>query len=520
MKAVFRVDASLKIGSGHVMRCLALANTLKNNHFIVEFICRKLDGNLINRICEEGFKVHELQPGSDNNTDHKLEYSSWLGVSQKQDAEECIKILNNESVDWIVVDSYALDKDWHSSLKPFCSRLMVIDDLANRNYQCDILLDQTFGREKTDYINRTPSNCQSLVSSKYALLRPEFADLRLESLARRKHSKLSHLLINMGGIDIANITERILDHLKISDLKKELNITIIMGENSPHLHSVRNKAAELKQKTKVLVGVKNMAKIMTSADIAVGASGSTTWERCCLGLPSIQLVMSTNQEYLAQILHNNNIIKLVQEVKEVSCLLESSQEWMKDAGNLSAEICDGLGTNRVLNKMTNKIIRLKDFNEIELCNYTNLDQDDVCLALEMRNHEEIRPWMYNQKNISLPEHLSFIDTLGTKTKTRYFLVKQKGLVIGSINFSKIEYGKSAYFGIYVNPFLQLKGLGKVLEAAGCEYAFKELGAAMINLEVLESNKKAIDFYTRCGYEFVNKTIINDQNVIYMKKQKS
>ena len=128
--------------------------------------------------------------------------------------------------------------------------------------------------------------------------------------------------------------------------------------------------------------------------------------------------------------------------------------------------------------------------------------------------------MHNQKYISLTEHLSFIDKLATKTKTRYFLVKQKGLVIGSINFSKIEYGNSVDFGIFVNPLLQLKGLGRVLEAAGCEYAFKELGAEKINLQVLASNKKAIDFYARCGYEFVNKTIISYQNVICMKKQKS
>ena len=520
MKAVFRVDASLKIGSGHVMRCLALANTLKNNHFIVEFICRKHDGNLINRICEEGFKVHELQLGIENNTDRKLEHSSWLGASQKQDAEHCIKALHNESVDWIIVDSYALDEDWHGSLKPYCSRLMVIDDLANRNYQCDILLDQTFGRDKTDYMNRVPSNCQRLVSSKYALLRPEFADLRHESLARRKHHELNHLLINIGGIDVTNITEIILDHLKISDLEKELNITIIMGENAPHIQSVRNKAAELKQQTKVLVGVKNMAQIMASADIAIGASGSTTWERSCLGLPSIQLVISTNQEYLAQILHNNKIIKLIQDVKEISYLLQSAQDWMKGVGTLCAEICAGLGTSRAFNKMTNKIILLKDFDEIELCNYTNLDQNDASLALQMRNHEEIRSWMYNQKHIPLPEHLSFIDKLATQTKTRYFLVKQKGHVIGSINFSKIQYGNSVDFGIYVNPLSQSKGLGKVLEAAGCEYAFKDLGVEKINLEVLESNKKAIDFYTRCGYEFVNKTIINDQKVICMKKQKS
>lgn len=520
MKAVFRVDASLKIGSGHVMRCLALADILKNNCFKVEFICRKHQGNLICRIIEEGYKVHKLDSISKKNTGRKLEYSSWLGVSQKQDADDCIKALNNSLVDWIIVDSYSIDEEWHKALKPYCSKLMVIDDLADRNYLCDILLDQTFGRDKKEYSHLTSKNCNFLMGSEYALLRSEFINSRPKSLKRRKNQDLDHLLINMGGIDATNITEKILDSLKFLNLNRDLKITIIMGANAPHIKSVRQKAAKSDHQINVLVDAKNIAQIMTNADIAIGASGSTTWERCCLGLPSIQLAISKNQENLSKILASKNIIKLIKDVNEVSSMIESAKDWMRDVGTLSAEICDGLGTSRVFNKMTDQIIYLKDYHEIEFCNYTNLVQSDVNLTLEMRNHIEIRSWMYNQKKISISEHHDFIKKLETETKTRYFLIKQKGEVIGSINFSGIVYGDSVDFGIYRNPFSQLKDLGRVLEAAGCQYAFRELGVEKINLEVLESNKKAINFYTRCGFEFVKKTIINDLDVICMKKHKS
>tara|TARA_B100001287_G_scaffold62031_1_gene50126 strand:+ start:29469 stop:31043 length:1575 start_codon:yes stop_codon:yes gene_type:complete len=518
MKAVFRVDASIEIGSGHVMRCLSLANVLKNNSFMVEFICRNHDGNLINRIVEDGFRVHEIELAAENKTDDKLEHSAWLGTSQKQDADDTIKVIKNDFVDWIVVDSYSLDEDWHKSVKPYCKKLMVIDDLADRKYHCDILIDQTFGRENKDYFDRIPSYCQALLGSKYALLRPEFFDLREKSLAKRNHHELQHLLINMGGIDAANITEKILDHLKTCKLDKELKITVVMGENAPHLELVREKAKELKQKTNVLVNVKNMAQIMTSADIAIGASGSASWERCCLGLPTIQIAISKNQEYLSFNLASKNIIKLINDINEISHLLENSKKWMNEVRSLSAEICDGLGTSRVFNKMTDETLLIRGFDEIELCNYTNLDQKNINLALEMRNHKDIRSWMYNQNHISIEEHLSFIEMLQTETKTRYFLVKQSGLVIGAINFLKIQYGNSVDFGIYKNPFLKSKGLGKIIEAAASEYAFTELAVRNINLEVIAANIKAINFYKRCGFETINKSIINNQKIICMSKE--
>ena len=400
MRVVIRVDASLQIGSGHVMRCLTLAQTLKNNRFEVVFICRKLHGHLIEKIAREGFHVHELSAhNKKNNIDSKLDHSHWLEVTQKNDADDCITILNNEEFDWLIVDHYALDHEWQNCLKPHYKRLMVIDDLADRNHQCDILLDQTYGIIENDYLNRIPMNGQLLLGSKYALLRPEFSDFRISSLKRRTNSTLNNLLINMGGIDIENVTEEILDHLKASNLGKELNITIVMGIHSPHLESIKIKASELSQNTKLLVDVQNMAEIMADADIAIGASGSTTWERCCLGLPSIQIAISKNQKHLAQMLADKNVIRLVKEIKEIINLLESAPTWMNNTGSLAAEICDGAGSNRVFNKMTNRGVTLKDFGEIILCNYTNLNRNDISLALEMRNHEKIRAWMYHQNLI-------------------------------------------------------------------------------------------------------------------------
>jgi UDP-2,4-diacetamido-2,4,6-trideoxy-beta-L-altropyranose hydrolase len=516
MRVVIRVDASLQIGSGHVMRCLTLAQTLKNNRFEVVFICRKLHGHLIEKIAREGFHVHELSAhNKKNNIDSKLDHSHWLEVTQKNDADDCITILNNEEFDWLIVDHYALDHEWQNCLKPHYKRLMVIDDLADRNHQCDILLDQTYGRIEKDYLNRIPMNGQLLLGSKYALLRPEFSDFRISSLKRRTNSTLNNLLINMGGIDIENVTEEILDHLKASNLGKELNITIVMGIHSPHLESIKIKASELSQNTKLLVDVQNMAEIMADADIAIGASGSTTWERCCLGLPSIQIAISKNQKHLAQMLADKNVIRLVKEIKEIINLLESAPTWMNNTGSLAAEICDGAGSNRVFNKMTNRGVTLKDFGEIILCNYTNLNRNDISLALEMRNHEKIRAWMYHQNLILKDEHLNFIANL----ETRYFLVKQKDAVIGSINFSKIRYGSSVDFGIYINPFIKTKGLGILLESAASDYAFNELDVEKINLEVFEHNKKAINFYKRCGFNFINSTIIEDQTIICMEKKR-
>ncbi|MBT6049744.1 MAG: UDP-2,4-diacetamido-2,4,6-trideoxy-beta-L-altropyranose hydrolase, partial [Candidatus Scalindua sp.] len=251
MKVVFRVDASLAMGTGHVMRCLTLAQVLKKNGANVEFICRKHKGSLIDKIRSNGFVVYELELYGKADVDTSLAHSHWLGVTQRQDADDCVDILKAEKLDWLIVDHYALDEQWQKKLKPYYEKLIVIDDLADRKHQCDILLDQTFGRQQEDYLTLTPEDCKLLLGSQYALLRPEFTEWRGVSLERRSKPEFKQLLINMGGVDVDNVTEKALDELKICNLPNDLKITVVMGGSAPHLESVKSKAIVLPYKTEV-----------------------------------------------------------------------------------------------------------------------------------------------------------------------------------------------------------------------------------------------------------------------------
>ena len=152
MNIIFRVDSSLIIGLGHLMRCLTLAQALKEKGSDVKFICRKHEGSLIEKVRSSGFIAYELEAFKETQVDTKLVHSNWLGVTQQKDADDCIEILKLDKVDWLIVDHYALDELWQKKLKPYYEKLMVIDDLADRKHQCDILLDQTFGCQQEDYL--------------------------------------------------------------------------------------------------------------------------------------------------------------------------------------------------------------------------------------------------------------------------------------------------------------------------------------------------------------------------------
>lgn len=315
MKVVFRVDASLRIGTGHVMRCLTLADALKSNGTKCYFICRELSGNLISFIRERGYTVYILPHAEsdiagfiDKQEDH-LAHSAWLGTSQQSDANQCHSILSNLQPDWLIVDHYALDIRWETAISDNCRRLMVIDDLADRKHHCDLLLDQTFGRNIEDYQSLVPDGCEILCGSQYALLRPEFAALRPYSLQRRKSfPQLQHLLITMGGVDKDNVTGQVLAALHHCQLPEQCKITVVMGATAPWLTNVSQLATDMPWPTTVKVNVSNMAQLMADSDLAIGAAGATSWERCCLGLPTIMLVLAENQRGIAKALKNSGAV--------------------------------------------------------------------------------------------------------------------------------------------------------------------------------------------------------------------
>ncbi|GAB2579493.1 UDP-2,4-diacetamido-2,4,6-trideoxy-beta-L-altropyranose hydrolase [Nitrincola alkalisediminis] len=302
MKIVFRVDASTQIGTGHVMRCLTLADALSEAGACCYFMYREHEGHLGALIQQRGHHALALplQACKPNKTPaHSLAHAAWLGASQQEDAQECALLLRTLQLDWLVVDHYALDRVWESQLRPYCRQLMVIDDLADRQHDCDLLLDQTYGRDTQDYIDWVPSHCELLCGSMNALLRPEFAHWREYSLSRRKEARLQNILINLGGVDKDNVTGQVLDALHSCSLPSDCTITVVMGATAPWIKEVNKQAQMMPWPTQVKVGVSNMAELMANSDLAIGAAGSTSWERCCLGLPTIMLVLAENQEMIA-----------------------------------------------------------------------------------------------------------------------------------------------------------------------------------------------------------------------------
>lgn len=317
-RAVFRVDASLNMGSGHVMRCLTLADALRAQGGECHFICREHQGNMLEFIRQRGYSVIALpagpehfQPAADS-APPVLAHAAWLGCDWLLDAEQSRPVLEWIQPDWLVVDHYALDARWETALRPYYRKLMVIDDLADRHHDCDVLLDQTFGRNPADYGPWAPSACTLLCGSQYALLRPEFAALRNYSLQRRESPQLEHLLVSMGGVDKDNTTCRVLEALKTSELPANCRITVVMGITSALLADVHQQAEQMPWATTVRVGVSDMAQLMADSDLAVGAAGASSWERCCLGLPAVMVVLAENQRQVAQGLGQVGAVHVIQ----------------------------------------------------------------------------------------------------------------------------------------------------------------------------------------------------------------
>jgi UDP-2,4-diacetamido-2,4,6-trideoxy-beta-L-altropyranose hydrolase len=356
MNVVFRVDASLKIGIGHVMRCLTLAQILSGKGAKIDFICRELEGNLIHEIQIRGFNVLTLKPYKEINIDKKLPNSHLLEVTQKQDAEDCKNILRKTKTDWLIVDHYGIDEDWHKELSYFYNNIMVIDDLADRKHQCNILLDQTFGRSSLDYNNLVPESCHLLIGSQYALLRSEFTKWRHYSLTRRKNPEFVKLLISMGGIDSGNFTEQVLNNIGECNLPHNLEVTILMGKLAPFLERVKNKASKLSCTTIVKVDIDNIAETMANSDFAIGAPGSTTWERCCLGVPSLLIIQAENQKFIAQNMESNKSALIVKKISNIVTVLNDSffkrdVKLITRLVDSSSNIIDGKGAFRVINNL-------------------------------------------------------------------------------------------------------------------------------------------------------------------------
>jgi UDP-2,4-diacetamido-2,4,6-trideoxy-beta-L-altropyranose hydrolase len=339
MRVVFRTDASLEIGNGHVMRCLTLADALAAHGADCSFVCRELPGNLIQIVQGQGFPVAVLPL---NSTD--------------EDDLQTVRVIPDH-IDWLVVDHYQLDAKWEMSFKAIAKRILVIDDLANRPHVADVLLDQNLGRKQADYLGLVPHSCTFYIGPRHALLRQQFSEIRPESLARRAEARVGRLLISMGGADAANTTGAIVEALKSCGVPEGCSATVVMGPFAPWRREVEQQINSLRWPVTMLVDVRDMARVLAESDLAIGAMGTSAWERCCMGLPTIGVTTAENQRGGAVALQAAGCVVLLADGDDSFSDLPDKLRQMVDPVRLAAmqlacaSLTDGLGAQRLAQEM-------------------------------------------------------------------------------------------------------------------------------------------------------------------------
>lgn len=358
MKLLIRADASPQIGTGHVRRCLALADQAANRGWTVCFAIRNPDANTIQLVHNSGHSVRALLTDTvtgrpTNKT--VVKHAHWLSVPQELDAEETAMFADEIRADWVVVDHYALDIEWHRIVRKHCQNIMVIDDLADRDFDCSLLLDQNLGAREKAYGERVHSECKYLFGPNYALLRQEFREWRQISLSQRAWKRPREILVTMGGADTSNFTQGVLRKLEDSEFAKDCRFTAVLGTAYPHRHELENYCASSRLTLAIHFDVNNMAEMMSNAHICIGAAGSTSWERCCLGLPTLTMAIADNQLDIVRALEENGVawrssLETIRNDFDELFLNENSAK-LKNVVSRAASICDGLGVDRILDQM-------------------------------------------------------------------------------------------------------------------------------------------------------------------------
>lgn len=341
LRVAVRADAGLTLGSGHVMRCLTLATALRQRGAQVHFLCRGGPGHLGGRIEAEGFGLtlldKTLSPAQDALHSRAALTEAWRGAG----------------CDLLLVDHYGLEATWEQALRPACRRLAAIDDLADRPHDVDLLLDQNLGRKVSDYDDRLPAAAVRLIGPQYALLRPEFAAARAASLARRGGQGWRHLLISLGGADPHQGTQRCLQALAACPLPADAQVTVVLGALAWSRPAIQALLPTLPFQARLLTDVTDMAAVLAETDLAIGAAGGSAWERCCLGLPSLLLVLADNQRPGTQALEAVGAALSLGGVDALADRLPAALQQLAPPGRLStmsaaaAAITDGQGAARV-----------------------------------------------------------------------------------------------------------------------------------------------------------------------------
>lgn len=484
-----RVDASYKIGTGHVMRCLTLANELRKHGARIIFICYEFQGHMIAKLEEYQYVVHRLPI-------YKSHDAQTLLINQEHDVYNIIPILRAQNIDWLIVDHYGLDLWWESQVRLFVKKILVIDDLANREHWCHVLLDQNYFASKTEFRYRklVAEHCRCLLGPQYAMLQPQYAQVRPTLEAHQGH--VHRILVFFGGADQSHETEQVLVALNAQQFAN-IEVDVVIGSNYSNLARMTH-LVEQRPKTRLYQNLPTLALLMKTANLFIGAGGATTWERLCLGLPSIVISVAKNQDEITEVLAKNHfqislphnkactpsdwihVIKKV--IAHPGLLCELSEN--------AKRLVDGLGTKRV-----SRLIL--DCEKIVL---RKAALTDKVLLFLWANDPETRKQSFSSSVISMEEHTVWFENKISDSNCVILIGEtQRGYPIGQVRFEIRPQLGSALVSISLDKNFRSLGLSEQLLARSIAYLRKLNMQIKLLAEVRAENRSSERLFTKLNF---------------------
>lgn len=482
MRVLMRADASPRIGFGHVMRCLTLARQLREAGCVVVFACRAEPGNALEIITRQGFQVYSMQVAADTRDD--IEQS----LSWRDDIQALWQALPaEERFAWCVVDHYGLAADWQRAVRERVQRVMVIDDLANRPHDADVLLDQGLTRSAADYAPLVPAACRLLIGARFSLLREGFQGAPI-AIAEQ----VQRVVVSFGGVDAGRESFKAIEALQAF---AGLTVEVIAGAANPAFDELAERLAE-QPNWHLHRHVDDVENLLRSADLCIGAGGVSSWERAALGLPSLCIALAANQCAGSQAFAEAGAHLYLGEAAQVSVeylrssisLLLNNDGLRRSLAARSVALTDGRGANRVACELLASTLTLRVAT-----------LDDARLLFEGRNAEQVRAVSVNQAPLLWEDHLRWLQA-ALASSDRLLLIAQA--VVGDIGVVRYDReGVTAEVSIYLFAQRFALGWGRYLLQAG-ERAVHEYWPELqqIDASVQPDNPASLALFRGAGYQ--------------------
>lgn len=481
--AIFRFDASPKIGAGHAMRCIALAEACADMGWNVSFVVDRQTKSVVPAMERFGLAVHAF---SDRESELKTIQEVADGVA-----------------DLLVIDHYERGEDFEKSCRKYAKKILVLDDGASRSHDCDILVDAA-ATDPGRYKKYIPEHARVLSGPEVAIVQKSFVARRFTSSSRRAEHQVRTIFVSCGATDPANATPLVLDAL--NGLNPDVSVTIAMSSRAPHLDAVKSRLGDNMQ---LKLDCDDMPGLMAEADLAIGAPGGTAWERCCLGLPSIVITLADNQRGIASTLLAAGAAidagrieaGFVDRLRGLVVDLLADQERRMAIGEAARKLVDGRGTQRILLELADPVRDRKG----GLVRLRLASRSDESWLLGLQAQPKSRQFARNKAVPGASEHHEwFTQTLESPEK-RLYIVEVDALPAGMVRLDEIpdiEHIKRFEISIVIDEAFQRRGVA----SAALSVILGMTGRAVIDAFIFPENTASIAAFTNSGFTLASECV--------------